>query len=424
MPDSNELLLNLNGIPTLSTAQAIERLSRFPKRFYPAQAVRLLIDGGEAYPEMLGAIGEAGMTVDLESYILAADRTGKVFQQALIGAAKRGVQVRLLYDGVGSWGLGGVFIRELIDAGAAVAVYHPVSWKRPIQTINRRDHHKILVVDGRTSFTGGINIGDDYTAQEEGGRGWRDSHVRIDGGEIAREMTRLFEYAWRRAMPYDYSATRRSRIRYRIRRRLALKSTETGHDAASQSASSWQDEATAVKIIGNEEFRYRRRIHRAYLYAIRQARHYILLENGYFIPTRPVRRALARAVRRGVFVGVVLNYASDVAACTYASRRLYTELLKAGIRLYEWPTGVLHAKTAVIDDAWSIVGSYNFDHRSLVHSLEAVAVVANRDFACRLREQTLADIDRCREITLENHQRRPWQDKFLEWFFYRFRHWL
>jgi len=179
-----------------------------------------------------------------------------------------------------------------------------------------------------------------------------------------------------------------------------------------------------VKIVGNEEFRYRRRIHRTYFHAIRQARHYILLENAYFIPTRAVRAALAKAIRRGVLVAAVLNYASDVAACTYASRKLYSELLHAGVRIFEWPVGILHAKTAVIDEAWSIVGSYNFDHRSLVHSLEAAAVIANHDFAERLREQTLADISQCREITLEGHQRRSWRNKVLEWFFYQFRHWL
>ena len=136
-----------------------------------------------------------------------------------------------------------------------------------------------------------------------------------------------------------------------------------------------------VRVLGNAAFRPRFRIRRAYLHAIRHAQRYILIENAYFIPDAGVRRALASAVKRGVVVAVAVARQSDVRVVAYASRSLYGTLLDSGVRLFEWQRGMLHAKTAVIDDAWSVVGSYNFDQRSLMHQLEAVAVIADPKFA-------------------------------------------
>jgi len=180
----------------------------------------------------------------------------------------------------------------------------------------------------------------------------------------------------------------------------------------------------AVRVIGNREFERRYDIRRTYLYAMRNARRYILIENAYFIPDRRIRRALAHAAARGVLVAVAIAHNSDVTVAAYASRSLYSEILGSGVRLFEWPFGMLHAKTAVIDDAWATVGSYNFDRRSLLHQLEAVAVVADPTFACRLRDQILTDLSKCREITLLEHESRSWRTMLLESAAYSLRHWL
>jgi cardiolipin synthase len=150
----------------------------------------------------------------------------------------------------------------------------------------------------------------------------------------------------------------------------------------------------------------------------------VLIENAYFIPSPSVRRALLQAVRRGVVVAVVLTARSDVPITAYATRWLYGALLSGGVRIFEWPVSMMHAKTAVFDDAWAIIGSYNFDHRSLLHQLESVAVVADPGLAAQLRDQTLADISHCYEVRLDVHRRRPWWKKALEFLAYLLRHWL
>jgi cardiolipin synthase len=277
----------------------------------------------------------------------------------------------------------------------------------------------MLIVDREVSFTGGLNLADENTATPSGGQGWRDTHIRLDGPEVAREMTRLFAYAWRRATPYHKTLTRRAMLTSGLHRRLAARRQKADQPTAAPCPGN-----LPVSLVGNEEFRYRRRIRRAYLKAICSTQRYVLIENAYFIPSRSVRRALLQAVRRGVVVAVVLTARSDMPITAYATRWLYGALLSGGVRIFEWPVTMMHAKTAVFDDSWSIIGSYNFDHRSLLHQLESVAVVADPGLAAQLRDQTLADISRCHEVRLDAHRRRPWWKKTLEYLAYLLRHWL
>jgi cardiolipin synthase len=410
--------------PAPTPAEALARYAREPQEFECAERVRLLVDGGEAYPEMLAAIEGARRTVDLETYMIRADRAGARFRDALAGAAGRGVHVRLLYDYIGSLGLPDRFVRPLIQAGVAVAVYHPVVITRPSWAVNRRDHRKNLVVDGQVAFTGGLNIADEYNTPLALG-GWRDTHLRIEGAAPAGRIEELFEYGWQLAAPYGEPGPAARQLASGMQRRL---SRPLGPGARRRglevSDAPWTRGVVAVRIIGNREFRRRQDIRRAYLHAIQNARRYILIENAYFIPDRRVRRALARAAARRVLVAVVLSRSSDVTVAAYASRSLYSELLASGVRLFEWPLGMMHAKTAVIDDAWATVGSYNFDHRSLRHQLESVAVVADPVFARRLRDQMFADLAQCREITLVEHESRPWRQMLLESAAYLVRRWL
>lgn len=382
-----------------------------PDRFLHAEQIELLVDGAQAYPEMLAAIEAAQSSVDLETYILRADRTGERFADALRRSARNGVRVRLLYDAVGSLGLPDRYIQALLDAGVQVADYHPLTFSRPLWAWNKRNHRKILVVDGRASFTGGLNISDDYAPRDEGGAGWRDTHVRIDGERVARELTRLFDGAWAKSRRWSDSEPegkpleRSARVLWR--------------PAADPGAA-----RVPVLVLGNTLFRNRHRIRGAYLYAIKRAERYILIENAYFIPDRGIRRALYAAAKRGVAVGVVVAQHSDVEIAAAAGRALYSELLDHGVRLFEWPGSMLHAKTAAIDDAWALVGSYNIDHRSLFHQLEAVAVTTEAPFVRALRDQTRADMARCRELTLADHEARPLKKLLWESLMYQFRYWL
>jgi cardiolipin synthase len=414
------LVVSGRPAPKPTSRRLVRRYGRRDMQFVSATAVRVLLDASQAYPEMLGAIRIATDHVELETYILRGDATGHAFQQAMIQAAARGVRVRLLYDWFGTLTLPGQFVRELIDAGVDVRAYHPLVWHRPIWALDHRDHRKILIVDDTVSFTGGLNIGDEYKGALDGGLEWRDTHVRLDGPEVAGEMLGLFEYAWRRATPYSKTLDRRSRLKSTIRRRMLALSDRKDRP----SGRSPRHAAIPVSIVGNEILLRRRRIYRAYLRAICGAQRYVLIENAYFIPSRAVRRALIKAARRGVFVGIVVGARSDVPITAYAMRWLYDQLLTGGVRLFEWPVSVLHAKTAVVDDAWLIVGSYNFDRRSLLHQLESVAVVADKDAAIQLRDRTLADIARCEEVVLDTHRRRPWWLKAAQYVAYLLRHWL
>jgi len=409
----------------LPCSRTVARYVKRFDRFQLADKAQLLVDGRQAYPEMLASIEAATSSVHLETYILHADHTGKRFQEALIRAARRGVEVKLVYDYIGAFGIPRQFVQAMLDAGVEVSVYHPLLLSRPLWAINRRDHRKLLIVDHRIVFTGGLNIGDDYAAPEEGGKGWRDTHVRLDGDELGAWVELLFQYAWRHATPYQVSFRPSTRLRERIRRlrRPATLRSLFGRKLPIP-PSLCNDGRVPVQVIGNKEFRNRRRIHRAYIHAIQQAKRYVLIENGYFIPDTHIRRALAHAVKRGVVVAVVVAHRSDVRITEYASRALYTMLLESGVRIFEWPGAMMHAKTAVIDDAWAVVGSYNMDHRSLFHQLESVAVIADPVFARGLREQTMKDIAQCQEITLRSHELRPLHQKLLEFGAYLVRHWL
>ena len=356
--------------------------------------------------------------------MIRADGAGTRFRDALASAAGRGVRVRLLYDYIGSLGLPDRFVQPLIQAGAAVAVYHPLVITRPSWAVNRRDHRKHLVVDGQIAFIGGLNLADQYNAPLEAG-GWRDTHLRLEGRAPAERIEELFEYGWHSAAPYGEPGPAARQLASGMRRRLGLPlGPETRRRGLEFSDAIWERGGVAVRIIGNREFRRRQDIRRAYLHAIQNAQRYILIENAYFIPDRGVRRALARAAARRVLVAIVLARNSDVTTAAYASRSLYSDLLASGVRLFEWPFGMMHAKTAVIDDAWATVGSYNFDHRSLLHQLESVAVVADPAFACRVRDQMLSDLAKCREITLIEHESRPWRQMLLESAAYLVRRWL
>jgi cardiolipin synthase len=362
-------------------------------------------------------------------YIIAADATGVRFLEALQRAAQRGVSVRILYDYIGSMELPDWYVNELVNAGIDVRVFHPVVITRPTWAVNRRDHRKLLIIDGKITFTGGLNISHDYAPLAEGGKGWRDTHIRIKGRQAARAALGIFAYAWQKAVPWPHTRKKSAMLKAglkrlqklrRLRHPISMRKLFVRRTAPLVCPA----DNVAVQLLGNREFKLRRLIHNAYLHAINRAQHYILIENAYFIPDKKIRRALALAVRRGVKVAVLLSRDSDRRVVAYASRSLYSGLLSSGVRIFEWPVTMMHAKTAVIDDAWAIVGSYNFDHRSLFHNLEVAALVADSAFAQNMREQTLADIANASELTLKQHKLRPWYQKLLEPIAYFLRNWL
>jgi cardiolipin synthase len=361
--------------------------------------VRPLRTGKEAFPAMLAAIASARKHVFFETYILRADRTGEEFQRALIERAKAGVLVCLLYDSLGSFGLPGSYLAELRAAGVRAVEYHPLVPWRARWNLNRRDHQKILVVDDRIGFAGGVNIGDEARAVEDGGGGWHDVHAQVEG-PVVLDLSKFFRRTWERAggeplpeMPH-------------LRKGTAGPGT------------------SAVLAVSNSAVGGRWRLHRAYLHAIRRASKSIHIMNAYFIPDRSLRRAFRQAARRGVTVRVIVPSYTDVKAVYYASHHLYGRLMKAGVRIFEWPERMMHAKMAVIDGIWSTIGSYNLDRRSLLHNLEVALVIADRKIGYDLEKQLEADVVACKEILPEEWKRRSAWEKAMEWLFYQIRYWL
>jgi cardiolipin synthase len=384
------------GVPGLEYDQR-------PQTLRPGNRVELLHGGGKAFPAMLDGIRSARSHVHLETYILRSDRTGRSFQEALIERAKAGVRVRVLFDSLGSIGISVRYLRKLEQAGVEWVEFHPVAPWRPRWGLSRRDHQKILVVDDRLAFIGGLNVGDEYAPEPEGG-GWHDMHARVEG-EVVLDLARLFRRTWILGGGQAIQGPGRS-----VRGEPLERGPAPG--------------PVLARAIDNYGLRNRGRMHRAYRFAMRRARESIVLMNAYFIPDLRLRRELRNAVRRGVSVRVLVPAASDVWLVQLASRYLYSRLLRAGVRIFEFPERMMHAKVAAIDGLWSTIGSFNLDRRSMFHNLEAGLVLIDGGFAKRLEEEFDEHAARCDEIDLETWLDRPWLEKALEWIAYRFRYWM
>jgi len=362
--------------------------------------VMLLRDGREAFPAMLAAIRAARRTVHLETYTLCDDHVGRAFREALIERRRAGVQVRVMYDAVGSFELPEAFVDALRAEGVQTLEFNPVAPWRARWGLNRRNHQKSLVVDDEVGFTGGLNVGAVYAPVEEGGGGWRDQAVRIEG-PVVYDLARNFRRTWIRAGGRRFPQERMHR-------------TRPGQEGF----------RADVSVVSNFGLRSRSRMGQSALHAVGRARDQIDIMNAYFLPALRLRRALRAAVKRGVDVRVIVPAISDVGAVWWASRHLYSRLLRGGVRIHEWPEFMMHAKAAVVDGVWTTIGSYNIDSRSLEHNLEVGVIVLNRDVGQAMEQEFEEDLARCREVRLSEWRARPRWHRFVEWFFYQFSYWL
>lgn len=370
--------------------------SAYPRSLTAGNLVTPLQDGAEGFPSMLDAISSASRYVHLETYILEEDTMGRTFARVLIEAAGRGAEVRLIYDGLGGFGLSADFRFALRDAGVRVAEYRPLSLMR--RRWSRRDHRKILVVDGKVGFAGGLNIADDYAPLDVGGAGWRDTHCRVEGPVVA-QLDQMFWRTWHRAKGEPYPLCPPLPFEERPGRSLA-------------------------QAIGSDHWGQRMAIRRHYLHAIRTATDYIYIANAYFVPDPGVRRALIRAARRGVNVNILTSADGDLKTVQFASEASFSRLLRRGVRIHLFSKTNMHAKTAVIDDVWATIGSYNLDYMSLMHNLEVVLEVVDRSVGKTMRAMYEADLRHCDELSLDRWRRRPWWRKLAAWFFYKFKRWF
>jgi cardiolipin synthase len=366
--------------------------------------VRLLRDGVEAFPAMLEAIAKAEREILLEMYWVGADAVGTRFREALAEKARQGVTVRVVYDAVGSLTITPAFWQPVLAAGGEVREYHPLSPLRPsfeLARIEERDHRKILVVDGRVGFTGGINLARPWLPLEDGGDAWRDDMIQVRG-HAAAELRTLFYKTWRRLwlvqLPHDL---RRPHLPKDL---IPLTKRPSGK----------------VYVLASLR-RSRRNLRRAYLARINGAQRSVDIANSYFIPDRGVRGALFRAVLRGVRVRVLVPEKSDVAVVQFALEAMYEALLRHGVELYCHAGPMMHAKTAIIDDRYVTIGSYNLDERSQTKNLEVNVAVEDVPFATYVRGWFDRDVLRAKRLDLYEWRARPLARRGVEYIAYALR---
>jgi cardiolipin synthase len=347
----------------------------------PGHRLRWLFGGAQAYPAMLEAIASARTEILLETYIWASDANGRRFVDAVCIKAQEGVRVRCEIDGAGSFGFSGDDVQRMRSAGVLLSVFHPVA------------------------FAGGMNLGDEYAPVAWGGRGWNDVHAQIEG-PVLRELERLFELSWNYAEPENWDGDLPARGR-RIPEPVAIHGSDT-----------------RVQALAVGRFMGRRIVQHHLQHAISMAKERIWIESAYFIPNRILRGALKRAARRGVDVRVMVPRHSDIPGLAHASRHTWTSLLKAGVKIFEWLPGMLHAKTLSIDGIWCTVGSYNLDSRSLLYNWEVTLEVLDARAAGLLEEKFRDDLELCEAVDPVRFRRRGLWDKIRERLFYFFRVWL
>jgi cardiolipin synthase len=305
----------------------------------------LLLDGDATYAALGAAIDAATATIEAEYYLVRADAIGTWFRERLVAAAARGVQVRLLIDGFGSLRLGPFWLAPLRRAGVRVARFSPL-WRLVRDSPNLRNHRKIVVVDGRIAFTGGLNISALHSERWSGAAAWRDVHARIEGPAVA-QLHQVLARDWRHVTGEALS--------------IALPPSCPG--------------AARLAVVAGGPDTHLDAIHRVFFTAIAEARSSIRITSPYFCPDEAILLALELAALRGVAVEMVLPARSNHPLAFHAGRSCYDRLLEAGVVIAEYQPGMIHAKTLVVDARLALIGSSNMDLRSFRLNLEVHLLV-------------------------------------------------
>ncbi len=368
----------------------------------------LLIDGPITYQAMLGAIERAKRVIYLETFIFSDDEVGQQFANALLDKARDGIEVYVIYDSLGSADSDPGFFKTMKEAGIKIIEYHKIN---PLDggnllNVNERDHRKLMVVDGKVAFTGGVNISGTHSNSSPQGsftgdidNGWRDTHIQIFGPAV-QGFQRMFQKHW-----VSQGGSKD------VFQNHGINPTTAG------------DELIAVLQTKGDDGKGSS-IYTAYIEAMKAARNEIWITQAYFSPDRRFLDQLADAAQRGVDVRVLLPGITDSSLVLHASRSRYGDLLRAGVKVYERTSSVLHAKTAVIDGVWSTVGSSNLDYRSFLHNDEINAVIFGTGFAEQMKGQFMADIKDAKPIMLKQWKKRPAKDRLKEVFSRLLQFWI
>jgi len=340
----------------------------------------LLRSGSDFFTELFDAITTARHTLCLEFYIVRDDRTGQQLAETLLSAVARGVTVHFLYDYFGCIDTPDSYFRNLAEHGVHCRAFNPPSWRKGLRWFDRRDHRKIVVIDDRIAFAGGLNIGDEYAGADHAGLLWRDVGILVAGPAV-QTLRQLFDENWREA----------TGVLPQLPAPVMPLVCEGGD---------------AVAIVSGSPHHNRSHIRATFQLGLAGAATQACIETPYFVPDPRFLRALLRAAKRGVLVQLILPAHSDLRLVPLVNRSFYAPLLKGGVEIYERQGTILHAKVMAIDSAWSVIGSANLDQRSFHRNYEVSVIVASADFGRQV--QTLLDdeLTCSRRVTLAEHERR------------------
>ncbi len=355
---------------------------------YPGNISRIFFNGKDKLNSLLADIENAQHFINLQYYIFEDDNTGKLLADALIRKAAQGVKIRIIYDHIGSIHVSNSFFRKLRNAGIEVYPFFRVVFPLFATRINWRNHRKICIIDGKIGYVGGMNIADRYI---DGGKfkKWRDTHMRIDGPAVN---------ALQLSFAIDWNFMGQPLIEEPVAPVNHSDNPDSSHMQfiTSGPTSEWS----------NVEFQM--------LQAISNAKSRIFIQTPYFLPTESLLRALQSAALSRVDVRVMIPRASDSKILTYASRSYIYESLRAGIKIYLYDAGMLHAKTMIVDRDFSAIGSANIDFRSFEHNFEGTMFIYSSKVNSILRHQFLLDEQECTRIKEAEWRVRPYTHKAFE----------
>jgi len=350
--------------------------------------VDVLLNGDQIFPAMLKAIREAKQTIDFETYIYWSGDIGRQFTEALAERARAGVKVNVMLDWIGSMKISDKEMDSMRSAGVQLYRYHkPVWWK--LARLNNRTHRKLLIVDGRIGFTGGVGIADKWGGHAQDPNHWRDTHFRVEG-PVVGQMQAVFNDNWTQATGQVLDG-------------------DTYFPPLEPQGSSPAQMFSSSPTGGSES------MHLMYLMAITAARHSIHLSNSYFVPDKLAVRALIAAAKRGVEVRIIVpgpHIDSDVVRA--ASHSLWGDLLKAGVKIAEYQPTMFHVKALVVDSLLVSVGSTNFDNRSFILNDEANLNVLDAAFAKQQEAIFEDDWKHARPYSLQKWEQRSYTDKLAD----------
>lgn len=353
-----------------------------PSQLYEANRVEVLVDGEQFYPAMLAAIRGARRTINLECYVFRPGRVADEFIAALTERAGAGVVVTIVIDAVGSFSMRGARLRQLREAGCRVTFYQTARWYTATR-VNNRTHRELLIVDGMIAFTGGPGIADWWQFGAGGEPQWRDTSLRLEG-PVVGALQGVFAENWLEAAGEvlagdDYYPRLEAR----------------GDAAALVVKSSPSDRTTVSRVVFHA--------------LISSARDHVFISTPYFIPDRGMREALVRAAQSGVRVEVLVpgGAHADQPLLRVASRKWFGELLRGGVKIFEYQRSMIHQKLLLVDGEWAVLGTTNFDNRSFEHNDEINVAFPDRRLATELRTLFERDRAQAREMTLAEWQARP-----------------